>query len=199
MIYSPRHRFIFIKTRKTAGTSLEVRLSQVAGADAVVTPIVPPETGHEARNHGGGFYNHMPAVEVRALVGDETWKSSFKFAFERNPWDKVVSVYWFRYRKFEARPAFEEFIEQDGLRSDFELYSVDGELAVDFLGRYEELEQDLASVGERIGITLAGMLPKAKSGYREEGRHYRDYYSERTRRLVEAMFHREIALLNYTF
>ena len=50
MIVSFEHRFAFIKVQKTAGTSVEVFLSQVAGPDAIVTLINPPEAGHEARN-----------------------------------------------------------------------------------------------------------------------------------------------------
>jgi hypothetical protein len=53
MIISHRHRFIFIKTRKTAGTSIEVYLSRFCGEEDVVTPLNPPVEGHEPRNHLG--------------------------------------------------------------------------------------------------------------------------------------------------
>src|SRR5437762_6689028 len=42
MIISHKHKFIFIKTVKTAGTSLEVFLSQHCGPDDVLTPFAPP-------------------------------------------------------------------------------------------------------------------------------------------------------------
>ena len=51
MIVSHRHQFIFIKTHKTAGSSVEVFLSRLAGDDAIVTPIEPPPAGHEPRNY----------------------------------------------------------------------------------------------------------------------------------------------------
>ena len=51
MIVSFDHRFAFIKVKKTAGTSVELLLSQVAGPSAIVTPITPPEDGHEPRNY----------------------------------------------------------------------------------------------------------------------------------------------------
>jgi hypothetical protein len=50
MIISHEHRFIFIKTHKTAGTSVEVFLSRLAGESAVVTEVYPPEPGHRPRN-----------------------------------------------------------------------------------------------------------------------------------------------------
>ena len=53
MIVSHTHRFIFIKTRKTAGTSIELALSDIAGEDAIVTPLIPREPGHTPRNYKG--------------------------------------------------------------------------------------------------------------------------------------------------
>lgn len=53
MIWSRQHRFVFIKTAKTAGTSVEVFLSKACVPGDVVTPILPPEEGHTPRNHAG--------------------------------------------------------------------------------------------------------------------------------------------------
>jgi hypothetical protein len=43
MIISHKHKFIFIKTRKTAGTSLEIALSRYLGPTDIVTPITPED------------------------------------------------------------------------------------------------------------------------------------------------------------
>lgn len=50
MIISHEHRFIFIKTQKTAGTSIEVLLSGLVEDGAVVTPVKPEVPGHLPRN-----------------------------------------------------------------------------------------------------------------------------------------------------
>ena len=92
MIISHKYRFIFVKTLKTAGTSIEVFLSQFCGPDDILTPILPHVEPHRPRNHEG-FFNHMPAHEIRDRVGWDVWNGYFKFCVERNPWDKTLSYY----------------------------------------------------------------------------------------------------------
>ena len=53
MIICHKYKFIFIKTRKTAGTTIELNLSLVLPDDAVVTPFGRPEAGHRPRNYVG--------------------------------------------------------------------------------------------------------------------------------------------------
>jgi hypothetical protein len=113
VIVSHRHRFIFLRTRKTASTSTELVLAANCGPDDVITgfcdrdealrPLVgarPPQ--NLAHPCGFVFYNHAPAEQVRAAVGD-CWSSYFTFCFERNPWDKVISLYYHRHKVEPAR------------------------------------------------------------------------------------------------
>ena len=64
MIISHTHKFIFIKTVKTAGTSIEGFLSQHCGPEDVLTPIFPPIEGHEPRNYEGSVH---PLSEILRL------------------------------------------------------------------------------------------------------------------------------------
>jgi len=59
MIISHSHEFIFVKTGKTAGTSIEVLLSSVCGENDIFTPFSQPEPDHAPRNYKGWF-NPLP-------------------------------------------------------------------------------------------------------------------------------------------
>ena len=154
MIISHEHKFIFLKTRKTAGTSVELALRQLCGPDDIIAPIGNAEERRQQslhyegrppqnwRVHGWwqsprplfkrywfrfnpgdyGFYNHIPAKEARALLNDDkAWRSYFKFAFERNPWDRQVSAYHFRYRDTKPAPPFSTYMRRRAARLDQQL------------------------------------------------------------------------------
>jgi len=228
MIVSHAHRFIFIKSRKVAGTSVEVFLSQFCGDDDIITPLGADEA---LRQSGGrnfwfstpgrgnrllrlwgkvlgrpsigyrGYYPHIPAKEIRRLLGDETWNNYFKFTIERNPWDRQVSLYHWHYRDREHKPSFDLFIRSPFHRkisSNFDTYAINGAVAADYVCRYESLEQDLQDVLREIGIDAKVDLPRAKGSHRN-GRPWRDYYTPRTRDIVGRWYAREIEAFGYSF
>ena len=69
MIISHKHRFIFIKTRKTAGTSIEALLARRCGPDDILTPLVPHEAGHAAQ-HDRGRWNPLRETVEALACGD---------------------------------------------------------------------------------------------------------------------------------
>jgi sulfotransferase famil protein len=232
MIVSHEHKFIFLKTKKTAGTAIEAALSELCGPLDVITPYREESEGErkglkpqnyridhplkpkrpllrrilmrpERYYHPSvGFYEHMPAATVRGYVGEEVWRSYFKFAFDRNPWDRQVSWYLYKTKSKPKRPSFERFMasRRRAYVNNHEIYMLDGALAVDFVGRYESLEQDLnealrlAGVKRRIAVPRLNVTPN-----KDEARGYRSYYSDATRGLVAEWYQPEIALLGYGF
>jgi hypothetical protein len=230
MIVSHEHRFIFLKTKKTAGTSIELALSAMCGDRDVITPLTEIDEALRANGRGAqnwrlhgwwgsprpffkrrffkftaedyGFFNHMPAEQARAALNDDkAWRSYFKFAFDRNPWDRQVSFYHHRYRREATPPPFANFIKGDARAriNNYEIYSIGGEVAVDFVGRYEKLEDDLKHALAQVGLTLEEPLPRAKTTFRKSAKPYRDYYDADTRAIVGDWYQREIKLLDYMF
>lgn len=230
MIVSHKHKFIFLKTRKTAGTSVEAALTAICAPGDIVTPISPADEPLRAgtigpSNHRGNFnplpeltapgvditrtirdairgrrfFNHMTAVQARNRLPRRVWDSYFKFTVERNPWDKTVSLFHWRNRGRDVGLTWEEFIENWPLQSDWRIYTLGGELAVDFVVRYESLADDLKSAMQQVGVSDDFELPKAKGGHRKDPRSYRQYYSDAQRDRVAQHFAREIDQFNYSF
>jgi len=231
MIVSHRFRLIFVKTRKTAGTSIETYLSKHCAPDDVVSKVKPPEAGHEPRNYRGlfnplpeildsggrravrsvwqllrrrRFLGMLPAYVVRGRLPRAVWDGYYKFSVDRNPWDKVVSAYWFQTRERGVRLDFDAFLESDRTArlSDYPMYTDprSGESLVDRVIRFESLDRELGEVFARCGVPWDGRLrERAKGGYRKDRRPYQELYDERSRLRVAQLFAREIELLGYGF
>lgn len=200
MIVSHRHRFIFIKTFKTAGTSLEVFLSGVCGPDDVVTPISPAVEPHRPRNHVG-FYNHMPAAAVRERVGPAVWDAYYKFCVERCPWDKTLSFYHMLNHRVGGTLRFDTFLAGTDFPHNAPLYTEPGDptkVIVDRVVRYERLLPELTEVFARLGIPFAGTLGvNAKGEYRTDRRPPGEVYTPDQARRVGEVFAVERALHGY--
>lgn len=230
MIVSHRHKFIFFRTTKTAGTSIEIALSRFCGDEDIITPVRPKD--EELRIELGGrgpgnftvpfseysirdwayvlrrrrrraFYNHMPAKKVRRLLGEEVWSDYFKFCFVRNPWDRVISWYYWRNR-VEPRPTISKFISSGALKrlntEGYGIYTIRGEVAMDGVYRYENLQYEFESVCRKhLRINGDLTLPRAKAGHRDDQRHYRELLTDEDQIRIAKTFREEISLFGYEF
>ena len=215
VIVSHEHRFVFMKTRKTAGTSVEIALSRVCGEDDVITPVTEEDEalrrasgGRGPQNHeappnlGRNAFNHMPVSMVRTMLGRERFTSYFSFAVERNPWDAVVSLFHWRYRDSEpgdfAAYVGSEAVETFAAKQQ-RIYRLKGAVAVDRVLRYEALADELEVVWKELGLPGSPDLPHAKAGTRPAGPSYRSYYDDASRERVAELFAGPIAELGYEF
>ena len=145
MIVSHEHRFIFLKTRKTAGTSVEIALSGICGPDDIITPITPADEVLRADRRGPQNFespplvreatNHSPARKAREIVGEDVWRDYTKFTVERNPWDQVVSSYYWAARTMADPPSFEVFVRRPRVaklaETNARIYRIGGRLVAD--------------------------------------------------------------------
>lgn len=153
---------------------------------------------------------HPLAVEV--MEYDETaWKNYFKFSIVRNPWTHAISDYYWRRKVSGAEYVdFIEFLRRTNnseredpegiaapIRSNWGLYTLDNEIAVDYVGHFETLQDDLDEVGKRIGIPLNLSKVRAKSGVRDRDRRIVDHYDEEAMALVADIYEKEIAAFGY--
>jgi hypothetical protein len=150
----------------------------------------------------------------------EAWDEYFKFAFVRNPWDRLVSWYsmvtkfprggnklW-RY-VHDNSSTFEEFIYnctddveiKKGVYYSFTYNQLDyvtdenGNLLVDFIGRLENFDEDVHKVFSRIGVGLETVPHKNRSRHQ----HYSTFYKPDTEMIVRERFKRDIEYFGYEF
>lgn len=110
MLISHRKRFIYTKTIKTAGTSVEAyfepycfpenawEFSHDCGEYTGETGIVGRRGSDK---QGSTWFNHMSAKLVRKQIGDTIWNEYFKFCVVRNPFDQLVSAFHYRESKYD--------------------------------------------------------------------------------------------------
>ncbi len=84
----------FLKTRKTAGSSIQMVLSEVCGNDDIVVSDDHNIKG-TGRNIERSFSRntHANLAQILLALPEKEWSSFFKFAFVRNHWDLVASRY----------------------------------------------------------------------------------------------------------
>lgn len=229
MIISHEHKFIFVKTAKTAGTSIEVFLSRQSGPEDIVTPIRPPVEGHQPRNHEQSvnpiaeliwrpegflpalrqaferrkkFYNHMPAWLVQQRIPARVWNNYFKFCVERNPWDKVLSHYHMAASRAGGSLSLDEYFSKGRFPVNYFRYTdrAGTRIIVDRIVRYENLINDLGDVFSQVNVPFEGSLGvRAKSEYRTDRTPYQSVFNDAQRKIVEQVFAREIELHGYHF
>lgn len=232
MIISHKYKFIFIKSTKTAGTSVELALSRFCGENDIITPVGAKDEVHrpadgmkpqfykkrfpwqyslgnlydwlnnpEIRKNGIALYGqHSYAIDVKKNIGDAIWDSYFKFTIERNPWDKVVSAFFYhRYLK-DPDISFEQFVREKSFYNSSPIYcDAAGKPMVDFFMRYEHLNEDFEMVCKKLSIPYDGKMPMANTETRKEKKHYSEYYTDELKNIVADKCKNVIDLMGYTF
>lgn len=160
------------------------------------------------------YHSHVPALVEAGFVPSEWAQQAFKFAFGRNSWDRMVSLYHYLIAmKYHRLPAtFEEFLQQvvagdyprPEARNLLGHYQANNLLAwlrpngvwlPQFVGRFENLQEDWKIVCKILGIEYMALNLRNPSKHDQ----YQAYYTESTQNLVAEYFAEEIEVFDYTF
>lgn len=223
MIVSHEHGFIFLKTQKTGGTSVELALSQICGETDVITPLTEEDealrgevkaqnyeipvdrrtplwpllraVGKRGARAGTQFHEHMDAEALRRVLRPELFDRYLKVTIVRNPWDREVSKYFWATRGAAERPPFDRWVRRHVSRPSRKTWDV-----YSVGGR---CIADLVLRYETLETDFAGLLerlrrPAAVSLPRAKGAYrpkcdYRQFYTPDTIELVARRHAREIA------
>jgi len=196
-------RLIFVHIQKTGGNAIRTAFGQ---------EVSPPE-------------KHFFACDLMNLYGVAVWDAYFKFAIVRNPWDRLVSWWSMiaakraafaageRFGEFQnfilkRATTFPEFLENcdeeiadvDGRKWIYRnqidyLTDASGQQIVDFVGRFERLQDDF----EWVTRTVLGEPVSLPHVNRSQHQHYSQYYTPALVKMVAHRFERDIEKFQYTF
>jgi hypothetical protein len=216
MLLCYRHRFLFVHIAKTGGTSIRRALRPERRKDRhrisrLICSRLSAMTGHRL---GVRFPRHAKVIAAKEMLPRELFQELFKFAFVRNPWDLQVSSYhhiqrerphlmtaiedfssFIRWKLDKERPYHYIVDTSMELQSDY-VRDLSGEIIVDYVGRYENLQEDFDEACRRIGIAPRQLPHRRRARDRQA---YRRYYDDQTAELVAKHFRSDINAFGYSF
>jgi hypothetical protein len=221
MLVSHRFKFIFVKTSKTAGTSVENYLEKfcMPGGEWIKhdTPSRRPvyETESGIIGHRGGredmsikWYEHQTASDIRQQIGEDIWNSYTKIGTIRNPYDQAVSMFFMRKMLAsrragtveQERAEFEQWLVSGNCPDDKHIYCIDGNSCFDEVIRYENLYPDLNRVCDKFALPFVP-TEVIKAGRKSRPVEFSslNMYTELSKSIVQKKLKYELEFFNYSF
>ena len=203
MPISYKHNCIFVHIPKCAGTSIEFALG-MHGDQKNIGKIECKNITKNEKTLFGGSLQHLSSTQIQKII--KNYEEFFKFSFVRNPWDRAVSLSLFH--------SAEKQKDKDMSKSEFQkvltdrmqssppwfknqtdyITNKDGEITVDFIGRFENLEQDFKKIAEKIGVDKT-LEKRMKLNRRKD----EDYYNDETKEIIAEKYSDDIDYFGYKF
>lgn len=191
-------KIIYLHTRKCGGSS-------------IIKSFGNDVTDWDRYNCGTLSKGIMPDGKCYGDWHDSLMDDFFIFTSVRNPWDKMVSAYFYSGKGMQIHGrvmGFKEFInnlprKEDNFTwwihatanlSDY-LYTESGHLAAHKVLRFEKLTEDYNNLMSELDYSYK--LPHVNKSNRPKG--YKDIYTEETKGMVAKIFEKDIDNFKYTF
>lgn len=152
-------------------------------------------------------HGHISAEQIRPHLDDEVWEEYFKFAFVRNPFDRFVSTCFFLNRGeadfsryavqfMKQRLPLPRFRQRILVKPQYQqLCWVNGEIALDYVGRYETLQQSYDEICDRIGVPSRELGQKNASDHKT----FDTYYDDELKNKVAEFYAEDLRIFDYAF
>lgn len=199
---SHRYRCIFVTVSKVASTSIRLAFKE--------------------RNRffdGGEFKAQHNTITYYKEKYPRKFDQYYKFAFVRNPWDRIYSQFLYQKQKRQlevAQCSFQDWLKKcedalvderrflfarnreifvHHLTNQLDWLTIDGDISVDFIGRFENLDADFCKICEAIHVDIA--LPKKNTSKRVTS--YKDDYSDWAVELVGQWHSKDLEYFGYSY
>lgn len=205
MLISERHNFLFVHVQKTAGTSLSDILKPHAlhPTDGRLNKLAS-DLGLVRDWRKFHFRKHANLRKAQSVIPAPVYDGLFKFAFVRNPWERLVS--WYQY--VQKTPSHEDCLPGEAF-ADFarrflrkprraQWWMIEdrgGSMGLDYVGRFENLNDDIAHLCQRIGIAPQALPHRNKMASKD----YRTFYDDGLAQAVQNTWAQEIEAFGYRF
>ncbi|WP_339687003.1 sulfotransferase family 2 domain-containing protein [uncultured Nonlabens sp.] len=210
---SHQHKCIFIHIPKCAGTTIKYMLFPNEKVDWQQADYDKLHGWCPKRKF---FMQHATAQQLleTELISEDIWNSYYKFTFVRNPWDRAVSDYFWLMNDQNIKDSFENYILRKGTFTKFlndkemlyyrgdhlelqtNFFDMEGLLKMDFVGKFEHMNEDLNKVKEKLGLANTENLHINKS---KKKNHYSEYFSNELKKSFDATYKIDIDYLGYQY
>ena len=194
-------KMIFVHIPKNAGESMEICLGgygdkkKLWGAD------------------NGVVLQHLKACELQEKIRNQVFNNYFKFTFVRNPFSKCLSEYFWEKSYLNESLSFNDWVklklgdlinqsenniimrQKHNLEQYKFIYDTLDNCLVDFIGRFENLQEDFNIVCDKIGTPRKDLPHENNSKHK----HYTEYYDDETREIVAEKYAKDIEYFSYKF
>jgi hypothetical protein len=216
MILDDNNKFLFIHIPKTGGSTIKNSLvyeksnNQYTSLRQVIQ-INQPKKLIKIDDEDRIINSHNSIYQISRSVRIDNY---FKFAFVRNPWDRIVSYYHYliqywdlskdhplTFRDWVLNSQSKEehsFLDHHNARmTQFNYVSnpKTKELLLDFIGRFENLQEDFDKVCKIIDIPSQKLIPINTSRHE----HYTKYYNEDTKNIIGDYYRKDVEYFGYEF
>lgn len=222
MLISHSKKFVFVHIYKTAGTSvMNVLLPYGRFIDRLVFDFWLPKKiisqiikimgwSDDGQKQFTGVHKHAPASAIRTYMG-LTYDKYHSFVFVRNPFDLLVSLYFYisqarlhKHHKLVANMEFKEFVKwhiasNPPRQIDFITDSKSKKIIVDYIGRFETLNDDLGTIVAKLGIDDNRNLSHKNHSRKRKSKDYKEYFDEETQVLAQNYFQKDLDAFGYRF
>jgi hypothetical protein len=215
ILLEPYHA-VYVTVPKAACSSIKVALAGLLGIDLEPVGGDPHKVEFPAPPLPWGESTFYPGLFTFAFVRNpwDRLVSCYRdkilgevHDFTRLHPTRGIANSFARYEAFRAGMSFPEFVKAVAEISDDEadghfrsqhrfVTNAKGNIAADFVGRFETLADDFARVAKTLGLPDV-TLPRVQAA--RTPRRYADFYTRETRLIVADRFRKDITLFEYEF